>query len=101
MQHAEQPTDVDSAPTCRVDKTGAGCFGPTEPPSRRGLASVWPAVLGGLCIVGCLAAPIAIGGAVAFGGAVSDLGWITLAAGLGVAAALAVLVRVRRGRSLC
>ena len=52
-----------------------------------------------LCMLGCLAVPVVIGGFAALGGALTGEVWV-IVAGLAVAAAVAVLVKRRGGGSI-
>ena len=102
------PIDVtDASDSCAVDRScppESGCCGDATSPaagtdarSRRGVKA---AVLGVLCVVGCLAAPLAVGGVAAAGGALAGEWW--LVAGVLVVGAVIVAVTMRhRGRSIC
>ena len=92
-----------SSDACAIDRScadsGCGC-GPQIPsvkPSRLGFKA---AVLGVLCVLGCLAVPVAIGGFAALGGALSGEVWV-LAAGLAVAVVVAFVLKRRVGGSIC
>lgn len=102
------PIDVtDASDSCAVDRScppESGCCGDVTSPvadadarSRRGVKA---AVLGVLCVVGCLAAPLAVGGVAAAGGALAGEWWLAAGALLAGAVAAAVMMR-RRGRSIC
>ena len=96
------PTHI-TAVACATDKScgpdnGCGCSPTTRDSSRRkGLKA---AVLGVLCVLGCLAVPIAIGGFGALGGALAGEAWL-IVAGIAVAAVVAVAMKRRGGRSIC
>lgn len=87
---------------CAVDRScadsGCGCSAPTgsdSPPpatSRRGLKA---GLLAAACAVGCLAVPLAVGGAATVSGAIAGEWWLLV--GLTVAA-LVVGVAVSRRR---
>ena len=100
------PIDVtDESASCAVDRPcppESGCCGGSAPSGegqtrpRRGTKA---AVLAVLCVVGCLAAPLAVGGVAAAGGALAGEWWLVVAALVATAAA-AVIAR-RRGRPIC
>ncbi|MBI5088571.1 MAG: MerC domain-containing protein [Actinobacteria bacterium] len=97
-----RPNDTAAPIACAVDKscgpdTGCGCNPPATAGRRRGLKA---AVLGVLCVVGCLAVPIAIGGFAALGGALTGEVWL-LVAGLVVAAVIAIIMKRRGSGSIC
>ena len=83
-----RPVTPDTAAACAVDRscgpnTGCGC-GPTAGAnasaptgSRKGLKA---GLLGVLCVLGCLAVPVAIGGFAALGGALAGEVWVLVAA---------------------
>ena len=101
------PIEVtDESASCAVDRScppeSGCCGGPTsaaegEVRSRRGAKAALVAVL---CVVGCLAFPLAVGGAAAVGGALAGEWWLAVAALVAGAVAAAVIWR-RRGRSVC
>ena len=102
------PIDVtDASDSCAVDGScppESGCCGDgptpaagTDARSRRGVKA---AVLGVLCVVGCLAAPLAVGGVAAAGGALAGEWWLVAGALLVGVVGIAVMMR-RRGRSMC
>ena len=64
---------------------------------RKGLKA---AVLGVLCVLGCLAVPIAIGGVAALGGALAGEAWL-IGAGLVIAAVVALVLKRRGSGSIC
>ena len=102
MNQQTQPTD-DTASACATDKScgpdnGCGC-GPTpSTPGRR--KGVKAAVLGVLCVLGCLAMPIAIGVFAAIGGTLADEVWL-IVAGLAIAAVVAIVLKRRGSGSIC
>lgn len=92
-----------TAITCATDKScgpnsGCGCD-PTPGPSiqRKGFKA---ALLGILCVLGCLAVPIAIGGFAALGGVLAGEAWLIVAS-IVVAAVVAVAVKRRGSGSIC
>lgn len=101
------PIEVtDESAACAIDRScppeSGCCGGPTpsedrEVRSRRGARA---AVLAVLCVAGCLAVPLAVGGAAALGGALAGEWWMAVAA-LVAAGAAAVVIARRRGRSGC
>ena len=99
-----RPATPDTAAACAVDRsygpdTGCGC-GPSataQPASRKGLKA---GLLGVLCVLGCLAVPVAIGGFAALGGALAGEVWV-IVAGLVVAAVVAVVLKRRSGGRIC
>lgn len=101
------PIDVtDGSASCAVDRScppESGCCGAPEP-SAATEAKSWrgakAAVLAVLCVAGCLAVPLAVGGAAALGGALAGEWWLAVAA-LVAAGAAAVAIARRRGRSGC
>ena len=102
MNQQTPPTDI-TAIAYATDKScgpesGCGC-GPTPGASgqRKGLKA---AVLGVLCVLGCLAVPIAIGGFAALGGALAGEAWL-IVAGLVTAAVVAVVLKRRDSGSIC
>ncbi len=102
MHQQTHPTD-NSTIACATDKAcgpdnGCGC-GPTPATSgqRKGLKA---AVLGVLCVLGCLAVPIAIGGFAALGGALAGEAWL-IGAGLVIAAVVALVLKRRGSGSIC
>ncbi|MGD9793645.1 MAG: hypothetical protein AB7V43_09195 [Acidimicrobiia bacterium] len=58
------------------------------------------ALVGVLCVMGCLAIPVAIGGFAALGGAIVGEVWI-IGAGFAAAVIVAVVSKRRGGRSIC
>lgn len=95
-QHTE-PADH-PAMTCATDKScgpadGCGC-GPA-PARSAGRKRLNAAIVGLLCVVGCLAVPIAIGGAAALAGVLAGEAWLIIA---GIAVASAGYVAKRRLR---
>ena len=96
------PTHI-TALACATDKScgpdhGCGCTPTSLHSSRRkGLKA---AILGVLCVLGCLAVPIAIGGFAALGGALAGEAWL-IVPGIVVAAVVALVVKRRGGRSIC
>lgn len=102
------PIDVtDANDSCVVDRScppESGCCGdgtsPAADPGARSRRGVKAAVLGVLCVAGCLAAPLAVGGVAAAGGALAGEWWLVVATLLAGAVGVAVMVR-RRGRSIC
>ncbi len=102
MNQHTQPTDAETTIACAVDKScansGCGCRPtPGATGQRRGVAA---AMLSALCVLGCLAAPVAIGGFAAVGGALAGEAWL-IVAGLVVAGAVAIFVKRRSGGSIC
>ena len=101
------PIDVtDESASCAVDRScppESGCCGGAAP-SAEGEAKprhgAKAAVLAVLCVVGCLAVPLAVGGAAAVCGALAGESWLVVAALLAAAVAGVVMLR-RRGRSVC
>ena len=93
--------------TCAIDQssteTGCGCATTKHPtpaddtPRRKTLSRV--GILGLLCVLGCAAGPLAIGGLAAVTGALSGEAWI-IATGLLIAAAV-YAYRRRTGRRGC
>lgn len=103
-QHTPQAFAVErTGITCATDKscgpdTGCGCNPtPRSTSHRQGLKA---AVLAALCVLGCLAVPIAIGGFAALSGALTGEAWLIIA-GITVAAVIAVVVKRRGSRSIC
>ena len=101
------PIDVtDESASCAVDRScppESGCCSGPEPSAggeKTSRRSAKAAVLAVLCVVGCLAVPLAVGGAAAVGGALAGEWWLVVAA-LAAAAASAVVIARRRGRSVC
>lgn len=101
------PIDVtDESASCAVDRScppEPGCCGGSTPavegeaePGRGAKA----AALAVLCVVGCLAVPLAVGGATAVGGALAGEWWLAVVA-LVAAGAAGVVIARRRGRSSC
>ena len=98
------PTEaIDERISCAADRlcppdscccSGSTPSGQSEPTPGFGAKA---AVLAGLCVVGCLAVPLAVGGAAAVGGALAGEWWLVVAFLLSAAVATAVMVR-RRGR---
>jgi hypothetical protein len=71
-------------------------------PSATSNAGFRAAVLGVLCVVGCLVVPLAAGGAAAMFGAVSGAWWMVLGSVLLTAGLSAVLLgRRRAGGKVC
>lgn len=102
MNQQTQPTD-NPVIACATDKAcgpdnGCGC-GPTSSTSgqRKGAKA---AVLGVLCVLGCLAVPIAIGGFAALGGALAGEAWL-IVAGVVVAGLVALVLKRRGSGSIC
>ena len=104
-----EPATVDTGATCEIDRScgpaaGCGC-GPSatvenssaSTTSRKGLKA---GLLGLLCVLGCLAAPVAIGGVAALGGAFAGEVWV-IVAGLVAAVGVAVVLKRRGGGSIC
>lgn len=101
--------DKDS-PSCATDRScppESNCCGECpatggvsdKPTSKTGLRA---AVLGVLCVVGCIAGPLALGGAAAAFGAVSGAWWMVIgAAVLTAPVSVLVLARRRNGGSVC
>lgn len=102
MNQHTTPTDISAPVACAVDKScadsGCGCGPASHGPGQRQGARA--ALFGVLCVLGCLAVPIAIGGFAALGGALSGEVWV-LGAGLVVAAIVAVVVKRRGSGSMC
>ena len=104
-----RPATPDTAAACAVDRscgpdTGCGCgpnaIAPTgiaQTASRKGLKA---GLLGVLCVLGCLAVPVAIGGFAALGGALAGEAWV-IVAGLVVAAVVDIVLKRRGGGSIC
>lgn len=98
-----RPNHIAAPIACAVDKScgpdnGCDCGpAPQATSSRKGVKA---AVLGVLCVLGCLAVPIAIGGFAALGGAFAGEAWL-IGAGLVVAAVVAILLKRRGGGSIC
>ena len=97
-----RPNDASTTIACATDKScdpdsGCGC---NPAPSARRRNGFKAAVLGVLCVLGCLAVPIAIGGVAAIGGAVVGEVWI-IVAGLVVAGVVAVVLKRRGSGSIC
>lgn len=101
------PIEVtDESASCAVDHPcppESGCCG-GSPQSvdggakpRRGTKA---AVLAVLCVVGCLAAPLAVGAVAAAGGALAGEWWLAVVALVAAGVAAVVMAR-RRGRSIC
>lgn len=98
-----RPATPDTA-ACAVDRScgagiGCGCAPSATAPtaSRR---RVKAGLLGVLCVLGCLAVPVAIGGFAALGGALAGEVWV-IAAGLVVAVVVAVVLKRRSGGRIC
>ena len=97
-----RPSDAAVTVACATDKScgpDSGC-GSNPAPSARRSNGVKAALLGVLCVLGCLAVPIAIGGFAALGGAVASEVWI-IVAGLVVAGVVAVVLKRRGSGSIC
>ena len=99
-----QPAIPDTVAACAVDRscgaeTGCGCGPSATAPtaSRKGPKA---GLLGVLCVLGCLAPPVAIGGFAALGGALAGEMWV-LIAGLVAAAVVAVVLKRRSGGTIC
>ena len=92
-----------SSDACAIDRScadsGYGC-GPQNPSAKTSRRGFKAAVLAVLCVLGCLAVPVAIGGFAALGGVLSGEIWV-LAAGLTVAVVVAFVLRRRGGGSIC
>lgn len=96
------PTDTAAPIACATDRscvTESGWGGNPAPSSGR-RNGVKAAVLGVLCVLGCLAVPIAIGGFAAIGGAAAGEAWL-IVAGLAIAGLVAVLFKRRGSGSIC
>ena len=96
------PTDATATIACATDKScdpnsGCGC---NRAPSARRRNGFTAAVLGVLCVLGCLTVPMAIGGVAALSGAVVGEVWI-IVAGLVVAGVVAVVLKRRGSGSIC
>jgi hypothetical protein len=88
---------------CAVDQScadsGCGCAapagsGPDTATSRKGLKA---GLLAAVCVIGCLAVPLALGGAAALSGALSGEAWLLI--GLAVAAIVVGGAGLRRRRT--
>ena len=95
-------TDTAAPIACATDKScdpdsGCGC---NRAPSARRHNGVKAAVLGVLCVLGCLAVPVAIGGFAAIGGAAVGEVWL-IVAGLVIAGVVAVVLKRRGSGSIC
>jgi hypothetical protein len=103
MDKQTRPTDTGPAQACAIDRscgpsTGCGCAPtPATSSQRKGVKA---AVLGVLCVVGCLAVPIAIGGFAALGGALAGEVWL-IVAGVVAAGVVAVVLKRRGSGSMC
>ena len=83
--------------SCGPD-TGCRCNStPRSSSQRRRLKAAMPGVL---CVLGCLAVPIAMGGFAALGGALAGEAWLIIA-GVAVAAVVAVMMKRRGTGSIC
>lgn len=102
MNQQTQPADTATPIACAVDKScaddGCGCSPAPSPTGRR--RGVKAALLGVLCVLGCLAVPIAIGGFAALGGALTGDGWL-IVAGLVVTGVVAIVLKRRGSGSIC
>ena len=92
-----------SSDACAIDRScidsGCGC-GPQSPSAKTSRRGFRAALFGVLCVLGCLAVPVAIGGFAALGGALSGEIWV-LAAGLTLAVVVAFVLKRRGGGSIC
>lgn len=104
------PEMDEASPSCATDRScppESSCCGGTPatgeqavaPTSKAGFRA---AALGVLCIVGCLAIPLAAGGAAAMFGAVSGTWWVVIGSVLLTAGLSAVVLSRRRaGGRVC
>ena len=99
-----QPATPDTVAACAIDRscgpeTGCSCTpsATAQPASSQGLKA---GLLGVLCVLGCLAVPVVIGGFAALGGVLAGE-MSVLVAGLIVAAVVAVVLKRRSGERIC
>ncbi len=103
MNQVPPATQPATAVACAVDRScgadsGCGCnpSGPTAG-RRRGLRA---ALVGVVCVLGCLAVPIAIGGFAAVGGALAGEVWV-IGAGVTIAVVVAIAIALKRRGTVC
>ena len=99
-QHTEAADPGKTCVTDRVCGPAHGCGCGSTPGGSGGRKRLKAAVVGVLCVLGCLALPVTLGGGAALGGVLAGEAWLVIA-GLAVASVIAVATKHRQSGSSC